>query len=36
MNISSIVAALTVLVIRITAIRRNWSLPVAGGRDEEH
>ncbi len=30
MNGASIIAALSVLAIRITAIRRNWSLPVAG------
>jgi len=35
MNASSIIAAMTVLVIRIIAIHRNWSLPVAGGREEE-
>ena len=35
-NIGSIIAALTVLVIRIIAIHRNWSLPVAGGREDEH
>ncbi len=36
MNICSVVAAAVVLFIRITAIRRNWSLPVAGGRENEH
>jgi uncharacterized membrane protein YeiH len=36
MNVSSIIAALTVLVIRIIAIHHNWSLPVAGGREDEH
>ena len=36
MNTSSVIAALTVLVIRIIAIHRNWSLPVAGGREDEH
>ena len=27
----AVVSALTVLLIRITAIHRNWSLPIAGG-----
>jgi uncharacterized membrane protein YeiH len=35
-NVCSIIAALTVLVIRIVAIHRNWALPVAGGREDEH
>jgi uncharacterized membrane protein YeiH len=30
MNGASIIAAICVLAIRIIAIRRNWSLPVAG------